>query len=247
MNYYYRQYSFLLLIILLLSSFSIKAGIIASSTRIIFYDRDIKNTLVIANTNDYPILSQFWVDDGENDSSPDQQMYPFVAVPAVLKLDPAEMSNLNIIYNNEELPKDRESVFWLNMYEIPSVKLDKTVDKTKLLMSMNTQMKIFYRPTHLKDQLMKKNSELSFYLSKNRNSIICNNRSPFYISFSNLSVLTNGVSVQVEKQIDMMIPPFSTKEYHIDKSTNFNGNSQIEANIINDDGNSEVQYYKLSH
>ncbi|VFS54305.1 Chaperone protein fimC precursor [Moellerella wisconsensis] len=95
------------------------SGIIASNNRVIFNEGDFKKNLILGNTNEYSIFAQTWIDNGEGSGEFKQKAYPFVSVPAVFVLNQGEMTNLNIIYNNKELPSDRESVFWLNLYEIP--------------------------------------------------------------------------------------------------------------------------------
>lgn len=50
---------------LLFTTSAAVAGMLASSTRVIFQEGQARKTLLLANTNDYPVLVQVWVDDGE--------------------------------------------------------------------------------------------------------------------------------------------------------------------------------------
>lgn len=239
----------LTLIASLLFSFSAQSGIIASATRVIFLEGDSQKTLTLANTNDYNVIAQVWVDDGENNGTPGYEKYPFVAVPSVFKLAPKEFTNLNIIYNNMPLPKDRESVFWLNIYEIPSIKATKVPNRSQVLMAMNTQMKIFYRPKLIQDSANKRDENLTFALNNKTNNleIIAHNPSPFYQSFANIVLLYNGKNYPVELESDMMVAPFSQKTYQLPTAIKqvITAEAKISAIIIDDKGNSYEKTYPL--
>ncbi|MBF4190349.1 molecular chaperone, partial [Serratia ureilytica] len=48
-----------------------QAGIIASATRVIFREGDTEKTLMLLNTNGYPIVAQTWVDNGDVNAAPE--------------------------------------------------------------------------------------------------------------------------------------------------------------------------------
>lgn len=54
-----------LLLLTILFVQSVEAGIMPASSRIIYRDGDREKTLMLVNTNDYPVLVQSWVDNGE--------------------------------------------------------------------------------------------------------------------------------------------------------------------------------------
>lgn len=54
-----------LLLLTVLFVQSVEAGIMLASSRIIYRDGDREKTLMLVNTNDYPVLVQSWVDNGE--------------------------------------------------------------------------------------------------------------------------------------------------------------------------------------
>ncbi|KPD02092.1 fimbrial biogenesis chaperone [Moellerella wisconsensis] len=222
------------------------SGIIASNNRVIFNEGDFKKNLILGNTNEYSIFAQTWIDNGEGSGEFKQKAYPFVSVPAVFVLNQGEMTNLNIIYNNKELPSDRESVFWLNLYEIPAVKNSSNKEQTKVLVAMNTQMKIFYRPKSLKE-INKNMDDIYFSLSNsgNETKLICHNPTPFYISFSGITLKIKNISVNVLPESDMMTSPLSSREYKLPHQISDLDNINVEANIIDDHGQSQPFVYKI--
>mgnify|MGYP002755687489 CR=1 FL=1 len=65
-------------LLLALAAMGAQAGIIASATRVIFREGDTEKTLMLLNTNGYPIVAQTWVDDGDVNAAPELSRAPFV-------------------------------------------------------------------------------------------------------------------------------------------------------------------------
>ncbi|MFS1537390.1 MAG: fimbria/pilus periplasmic chaperone [Candidatus Phlomobacter fragariae] len=105
----------------------------------------IERSGLLANTNSYPVIIQSWVDYGE--ANP-QTESPFLVLALIFHLPAQKIQAIRIVYNGDHLPDDRESVFWLNLYEIPPNLHDQALnqDSPKVNLTMNTQLKLFYRP-----------------------------------------------------------------------------------------------------
>ncbi|TCM60042.1 P pilus assembly chaperone PapD [Acinetobacter calcoaceticus] len=132
---------------ILLSCTGSQAGLLAESSRIVYLEQKHEKSLMLANTNPHPVLTQVWVDDGSN--NPDYAHTPFVVLPAIFQMQSGEIKGLRFIYNGLALPTDRESMYWLNLYEIPAVKTA-DLDQNHLHLAINTQLKLFFRPKGLK-------------------------------------------------------------------------------------------------
>ncbi len=61
------------LIFLALISVQSYAGIMPSQSRIVYHQLDRDQAIMLANTNDYPVIVQTWIDKGEG--SPDSPIY----------------------------------------------------------------------------------------------------------------------------------------------------------------------------
>lgn len=85
-----------------------KAGIMANMTRVIYHQGDKERSVLLANTNSYPVIVQNWVDHGE--ANP-QTETPFVVLAPIFHLPAQKIQAIRIIYNGDHLPADRESVF----------------------------------------------------------------------------------------------------------------------------------------
>ena len=68
-------------------------------------------TLKLSNEGSGPVLVQSWIDDGDPNAAPDQVKVPFTLTPPLFRLDSKKGQTLRIIYTQEPLAKDRESLF----------------------------------------------------------------------------------------------------------------------------------------
>lgn len=148
---------------------------------------------------------QTWIDDGNIHNMPTMVASPFIIIPPMASLTAGEIKGLRIMYNRQKaLPSDRESAFWINLYEIPpSSNKDKVVDNVTV--AMNTQIKLFYRP----EKLVKKPDEkilaqqLVFSaITKGQNvTIECSNPTPYYVSLSSIELSLNSHGYQNDNSV----------------------------------------------
>lgn len=103
------------------------AGLIAQGTRVVFPASEREVTLRVSNTSGTPVLAQAWIDDGRQDVPPEELQVPFSVTPAVTRVDPNGGAVLRIAYLKAPLPTDRESLFWLNILEVPPRTKTKTM------------------------------------------------------------------------------------------------------------------------
>nr|WP_318384187.1 molecular chaperone [uncultured Enterobacter sp.] len=192
-----------------------RAGIVASSTRLVYKDDKSEQTLMLANTNKYPVIVQTWTDNGDTSGTSDQANAPFIPVPSVFRMEPAGIKGMKVIYRGDRLPQDRESVYWLNIYEIPPIA--KKEEGAHIELAINTQLKIFYRPGSLSDdpQLALKKMKFTVQDKNGVQVIHCQNDTPFYASFGQMSVDIDGKKYFSDQQMDMMTAPFSGHDYRI--------------------------------
>jgi P pilus assembly chaperone PapD len=230
------------------AAFSSHAGLSASSTRVIFKEGQTQQSLMLVNTNSWPVMAQSWVDNGNTSlTTPDRIKTPFVAVPALFKLEPQAMQGLRLIYNQQELPQDRESVFWLNLYEIPPKPATMSPQAQSVVLTMNTQMKIFWRPKKVGDPANIA-EKISFRQEKSGQGIeiVCHNASPWHVSFAGISLLAGDKTYAAAQQPDMMVSPFSDKHYFVEAADlGRNLPLRIKAELIDDHGLVNEQEFSL--
>ncbi|AKJ43744.1 fimbrial biogenesis chaperone [Pragia fontium] len=133
---------FITLLILPLSG---QAAVTLDRTRVVFDGGGKSVSLNISNDNQQqPYLAQAWLEDEQQNKL---LTGPLVITPPVQRLEPGAKSMIRITAAaSSQLPQDKESLFYLNLREIPPVS-----DKPNVLqIALQTKIKLFYRPKALK-------------------------------------------------------------------------------------------------
>jgi len=194
-----------------------RAGLLAEHTRIIYPAQTGARSVLIANTNPWPVLVQTWVDHGEGDL--ERANAPFVVLPAIFRLEPQAIQSLRILHTDDALPEHQESLFWLNLYEIPPNDARSASDTgpARLTLTLNTQLKLLYRPAGLDapdaDALA---AQLEFSLQQDGSHwhLLAHNPTPWNASLSALSIDGADGPLPADTQ-DLLLPPFTTRRWSL--------------------------------
>ncbi len=124
------------------------AGVVITGTRLVYPASQKEITVKLNNNGMKPALVQAWVDTGDLKSSPTSSKAPFVLSPPVSRIDPSKGQSLRLMFTGAPLPGTKESVYWLNVLEIPP-KAEGASDLNVLQMAFRSRIKIFYRPDGL--------------------------------------------------------------------------------------------------
>ncbi|VFS14142.1 Pili assembly chaperone [Enterobacter cancerogenus] len=122
---------------------------------------------------------QSWV------SNPDDTKAPFVVTPPVYKLQENRQTLLHIIYTGDKnaLPSDRETFFVANVKSVSAL-APELKDKNTLQFAMKTRLKLFWRPSQLKEaDALQAWEKIAF--RRQGTQLIAKNPTPFYVSFAN--------------------------------------------------------------
>ncbi|WP_145577497.1 fimbrial biogenesis chaperone [Yersinia mollaretii] len=227
--------STLLLLLMMASSTSAIASVIAERTRVIFSEGSTEESLQLVNSNKYPVAVQVWVDDGDLMATPEKAISPVLVLPPVFRLQPQAQRSLRLILSGaSKLPVDRESAFWLNVYEIPPKSTTKVEDESFVTLGLRMQYKVFYRPKSIPTPGETLGKALTFTLVRSGDSALIkvNNPTPYYAS---LASLTLGSA----EALPDMVAPFSTLDFPLNHSPTA-GNPTLNFVLIDDLGNSKA-------
>lgn len=187
-------------------------GIMPSQSRIIYHEEDKEQSLMLANTNEYPVIVQTWIDRGEG--NPETVNIPFISIPPVFRMEPSDIKGVRIIYNKDKLPDNKESLFWFNIYEIPPEKKEFNSENS-VLITMNTQIKLFFRPETI-NTIPEEVVEKITCKKINNTNIECYNPSLIHLSVINLKIMTDDNKIKEVSGNDLILPPLSSKKLTID-------------------------------
>lgn len=184
--------------ILMMLSTNVSASIVMDITRVIYNAGMREVTIPITNRSNKPVLVQSWLDTGNKASSPASNDTPFIIIPPITRVDAESRQTLRLhVVNSSALPRDRESLFWLNVLDVP-MKLPAGEGVNRLQMALQTRVKLFYRPEGLRGNPETAVQALSWHSSKQ--GVTVSNSGARYVSL--VSVATKSGNWPV----DMVAP-----------------------------------------
>ncbi|MGK3143612.1 fimbria/pilus periplasmic chaperone [Pantoea sp. C2G6] len=192
---------------LILSSATASAVVNSTQSRLVFNEESMAESLTVVNSVSAPALVQMWTDDNDPLSPPDHLITPLIVVPPLFKLAPAESRNVRVmLLSRDGLPKDRERVYWLNIYQIPPNTQQQTAQEKKVILPLRIRLKVFIRPIGLRAPEETIGEKLRFTLSEpgTKDAVLnVNNPTPYYMSIGNLRLGSKSLKAE-------MIAPFSS-------------------------------------
>lgn len=175
-----------LLAAVLLFSEGVRADLSIVGTRFIYPQGLAALSIRVGNLGTAPLLLQTWLDKGDASVDPSRLAVPFVLSPPLSRLDPQQSSVLSLRYSGEPLPVDRESVFWLNFLEVPSLR---PLSSNQLSLSYRLRMKLLYRPKGLPGRADEAARQLRWSLQKAEQAALSvSNPTPYYVSLARVDV-----------------------------------------------------------
>lgn len=119
-----------------------QAAVKIEGTRLIYFGQFKEASINIVNQSPSELVVQSWVTRDNDDAT---QAVPFAVVQPLVRLDAQQHHLLRILYAGEGLPGDVESMFLLNVMEIPLK--PETADSVQF--AVRQRLKLFYRPPGL--------------------------------------------------------------------------------------------------
>ena len=224
-----------ILIILLLCIQVGYAGVVINTTRVIFPGNQENTEIQLTNSGEMPSLVQSWVDEGDINSSPETSSAPFMVVPPVTRIAGSGGQQLKIRVLKNNLPRDRESVFYLNV-DIPA----KTATTGNTLQfALRTRIKLFYRPDDLLQPPDAVPEQISVSLSGE--TLILRNPTPYYFT---LSALVSGGDNAPSHISTVMLAPYS--ESRVAYTGHLSAGESVTLISINDKGRNVRTEKKLN-
>ncbi|WP_416048461.1 fimbria/pilus periplasmic chaperone [Cupriavidus basilensis] len=174
---------------------SAAAAVVVSGTRVIFPAEEREVTLKVTNDGRIPSLVQTWIDTGNENDSPDKIDVPFTLTPTMFRVEPGKGQTLRIIYTNEPLPTDKESLFWLNVLDVPP-KPAAEDERNRLQVAFRTRIKLMYRPAGLPGKAEEAPALLKWHIARgpeaNQYVLKTVNPSPYVVSLGSVQLKIGG-------------------------------------------------------
>lgn len=211
------------------------ADIIISGTRIIYNENRKDVSVRLENKGTRPLLVQNWIDLGKDNDEPGSIKAPFISTPPVSRIEPKRGQSVKIMFTQATLPKDRESVFWFNVLEVPpKADASKEENQNLLQLAFRTRIKLFYRPSSLVGSPADVQKQLKWQLANEQGHAVirAENPTPYFASFNDAILTVGGKRYEVDTA---MIAPFGKAAFNVKGLQNASA-GKLEYHIINDFG-----------
>jgi chaperone protein EcpD len=194
-------------------------------------------TINIRNPGLAPSLVQAWLDAGDPRAKPGDAKVPFVLTPPLFRLDPTKVQSLRLVYTHDPLPADRESLFWLNVLDIPPRAAASSDSPNQLELAFKHRMKLFFRPAGLAGSAADASAKLTWKLLSKDGKLVgiqASNPSPYHVSLIKVIPTLGGQPVLVQAD---MVDPFASRSFDLtDPVAAPNGAVALEYWFVNDYG-----------
>ncbi len=179
-----------------------QAAIALDRTRAVFNGGEKNLVLNISNDNKKePYLAQAWLEDTNGNKLTNYLM----VTPPMQRVEPGEKSMIRItsLPSIDSLPKDRESLFYFSVREVPP----RSERSNVLQLALQTKIKLFYRPAGITPERFSRHDD-KLVLHKVKDGYRVENPTPYYMT---LLGITQKGSRTVERGFKpVMIAPLSS-------------------------------------
>lgn len=193
-----------------LLSMQTDAGVVIGATRLIFPAEQREVTVKMNNVGSHPSLIQSWVDDGRPEVPLEQLRVPFRLAPPLFRLDPGKAQSLRLFHTGEVMPGDRESLYWLNVLEVPPKGAGNF-----LQFSLRSRIKLLYRPQGLPGNATDGHRAVTWRVVRDGHAwaMQADNCGPFFVNLARLEIT---LGEQVVSLKPTHVPPFSSVRFALE-------------------------------
>lgn len=183
-------------------------------TRVILHDGEISASLMLSNSEKQSTLVQVWSDEGDPMTPPERATTPLIAVPPVFSMKPGEARSLRLLLTSRQgFANDKESLLWLNVYQIPPNTAEMTQHTQNVVLPLRLRLKVFIRPAGLSDPKESDGEQLRFYLRQGGDGpqLHVINPTPWHMTLTDISYAEQLLG-------SMMVAPASSVNLPINRA-----------------------------
>lgn len=175
----------ILILMLLAMSGAAQAGVVIYGTRVIYPAGKKEVVVQIMNQGERTSLVQSWIDDGDTAQSPEHIDVPFLLTPPVSRVAAKSGQQLKIKKMAGNLPADKESLFFLNVLDIPPNE-EQNVGKNVIKFATQNRIKLFWRPAGIAP--VSKETFRQLQISRVSPGVVIKNNTANWITLTDISV-----------------------------------------------------------
>lgn len=191
----WRRYPSAAALCVLVAACPAAATVVLHGTRVVYPGNARDVTVEAENNGTEPVLVQAWLDTGDPATKPDENVTPFVLTPPLYRLDPKQTQSMRLIYSHDPLPADRESLFWLNVLEVPPEKPGTAAQPNQLRLIFRSRIKVFFRPAGLAGSAAGAAALVRWTLASapdGKTVLKAENPTPYHVTFNHVTATIGG-------------------------------------------------------
>jgi chaperone protein EcpD len=214
-----------------------EAAVVINHTRVVYPAEGNEVTVQLSNKGNAPSLVRVWVDAGDEKSTPENAKVPFVITPPLFRLDAGKSGAVRVMYTDEPLPSDKESLFFLNVLDVPP---KSNGGRNMLEFAVRSRIKLFFRPTGLPGNAAGAAHKLTWKLidadAGKGYALQATNPTPYYVNFAKIGLIAGEQSFSTTRQGGMVAPGGTTVFPIKDLIQKPSGDLKARVNVIGDSG-----------
>ncbi|MGO4550355.1 molecular chaperone [Lysobacter sp. 2RAF19] len=173
------------------------AGVVLDNTRVVFPGDARDVTVRLSNRHAHPVLVEAWVE-----SPISAAQIPFAPDPPLFRIDPGKGQTLRLHRLPGALAPDRETLFWLNVLDVPPDP-PAEADASTMKIALRTRVKLLHRPSDLPGSPGRAPAALQWRVLDDARLEI-DNPTPYHVTIARIA---DGESWDV---LGEMVPPFAS-------------------------------------
>jgi chaperone protein EcpD len=228
----------------LFCGFSLSAGaaIVIDGTRVIYPAAAREVTIRLSNKGSTPMVAQNWLDAGNAQASPADVNTPFLLVPPLARIEPSRGQTLRLMLATPPEITDRESVYYLNILEIPPKAAES--EGSSLQLTLRSRIKVFFRPEKLAGKAADAPAALIWRIDRQPAGavLIAENPTAYHVSFAKVALVSGKETIDLTTG---MVAPKSSLSFALKKSPP-QGQLKVDYSSIDDYGAQRTQSKAVS-
>jgi chaperone protein EcpD len=171
-----------------------QASVVITGTRVVYPAQEREVSVRLTNNGKLPALVQVWIDNGDPKEPPEKIEVPFTLTPAMSRLDPGKGQTLRLIYTKEPLAQDRETLFWLNVLDVPP-KVNAQEGANLLQIAVRSRIKLLFRPQGLPGAAIDAPAKLAWEVVRDGEkgyALKASNPTPYVVSLGAVELRSGG-------------------------------------------------------
>jgi chaperone protein EcpD len=202
--------------LMLMVAFPAAADLKVEGTRVVLDSGKQMESIRIKNTGESPLMVQSWIDDGDADAMPENLRVPLTTTTPIFRLNPGARRDIHVrVAEPSHLPLDRESMFWLNIVDVPG--REAGGNRAAIEQAVHWRMKVFHRPAGLPGKPNAAIDAVEWNIRySDSGALVLHARNPSAYFVSLRKVVLNGRAVAVSA-VDAAIAPYEDWTHALDE------------------------------